>query len=80
MSKIRAADPCRFLNDNGLRQLVVDVVSAVLDGNGAAASAAGDHRDRLAAVAAQGKQKSVQLFIVGFDPLNDVFFSDLCGQ
>ena len=40
-----------------MRQLTVNVVSSILDGHSAAVSSAGDHRDRLTAVATQGKQK-----------------------
>ena len=69
--------PCVPSNDDRSRQLIVDVVSGILDGNGAAAPAAGDHRDGLACIAAQGKQKAIEFFIVRFDPLNDVLLAFL---
>lgn len=70
----------RFLRENdGLCQLGVNIVSAVFDGYGAAAPAVGNHCNGFTAVATQGEQKRIQLFIVGLDPLNDIFFSFLCG-
>ena len=72
---------CALSNDNCLSQLVVDVVASVFDGNGTAASAAGNNGDGLAAVAAQGEQETVQLRVAGVDAGNDVFFSEFsCGQ
>ena len=63
------------LNQDGGSQLVVDVVPAVLDGDHTAAPAAGDDRDGFAAVAAQRKQKRVQLLILGDDVPDDVFLA-----
>ena len=64
-----------ILNDDGFRQLIVDVVSAILDGHGTTATPPGYHSNRLAAVAAKGKQECVQFLIVGLDGANDVFNS-----
>ena len=50
-----------------------NVVSAVFNGNGAAASAPGNHSDRFTAVAAKSKEKAVKLFIVGKDIFYDIF-------
>ena len=69
---------CPRLYDNGLLQLLVDAVSSVLYRDSAAAPAAGNHRDRLTAVAAKGEQKGVQLFILGVDPLNGVYLAFFC--
>ena len=69
-----------LLDHDSFGELVIDIVSAILDGHGAAALEMAYHSDRLAAVASKGKQKAVQLFIISFDPLNDVFFSVLCVQ
>ena len=44
----------------------------------AAASAVGNHRNRFAAVATQGKEKCIQFFIIGIDVLNDILFAFLC--
>ena len=66
-------------DDDGLRQLRVDVITGVLDGNDAAAFQMGDDSDGLTAVTAKRKQKRVQLFVIGFDPLNDVLLANLCS-
>ena len=68
-----------FLYGNGIGKIVVDGVSTVLDGNDAAALLVRNDGDRLAGVAAQREQKRIQLLVVGFDTLNDVFDSFLCG-
>ena len=60
---------------NGSSQLVVDGVSAVLDGDGAAALAPGYYGDGFTAVAAQRKQKRIEFLVVGFDTADDIFFS-----
>ena len=65
-------------DNNCLRQLIVDVVSAVLDGNCTAVLPPCDNGDRFTAVTAQRKQKCIQLFIISFDPLNNVLFAFLC--
>ena len=62
-------------DNDRLSQLIVDAVSCVFDGDHAAASAAGDHGDGLAAVAAQREEERVEFFVVGQDLLNDVFFT-----
>ena len=67
---------CRCLrNDNGLSQLIVDIVSAVLDGHGAVVLPAGHHGDGFAAVAAKGEQERIKFFIIGFDALDDVLLT-----
>ena len=68
----------RRSDDNGFRQLGVDVVAPILDGNHAAASAPGNHGDGLAAVAAQGEEEGVQLLVIGVDALDNVFGTKLC--
>ena len=80
MGKRQSADCLSICgaDQDGFSQLAVDVVSAVLDGNHTAVSLMGDHGDRFTGVTAQRKQEGVQLFVVGFDPLNDVRFSFLC--
>jgi hypothetical protein len=60
---------------DGGSQLVVDIVSAVFDGYGAAAFSAGNHGNGLAAVAAQGEEEGIQFLIVGIDPPDNIFFS-----
>ena len=66
---------CGSTNDDRGRQLIVYVVSAVLNGNRAATSAAGNHGHGLAAIAAQGEQKAIEFFVIRFDPLDDIFFA-----
>ena len=51
------------------------MISAILNGNGASTLAVRDHRDRFAAIASQGEQKSVELFVVALDFFHDIFFS-----
>ena len=67
-------------NNDGLGQLIVNAVSAILHGYYAAALPAGYHRNWFAAVAAQRKQKRIQILVLGFNAGNDVLFSLLCGQ
>ena len=67
------------LHQDCFRQLGIHAVSAVFDGNHTAAPAAGDHRDRLSAVATQGKQECIQFLVIGFDGPNDVFLAYLRG-
>ena len=67
--------PWAKLHLDGLCQLAVDGVAAVLDGDGAVTLATGDDGDGFAAVAAQGEQKGVQLLVIGFNTADDVFFS-----
>ena len=64
---------CGASNNDGLGQLGVDIVAPVLDGHGAAASAAGNYGDGFAAVATQGKQESIQFLVVSFNALDDIF-------
>ena len=63
------------LDQNGCRQFIVDIVSAILDGNSTATSAAGHHGDGLSAVTAQREQKCIQFLIIGVNALNDVFLT-----
>ena len=60
-----------------LGKLLVDIIPSVLYGDNAAALEVRDNGDRLAAVAAQGEEERVQLFIVGLYLLDDIFFSFL---
>ena len=70
--------PMLMSDDDGFCQLIVDVVSAVLDGYRAAAFAMGDYRNRFAAVTSEGKQKCIQFLVIGFDCLDDVFLAFHC--
>ena len=69
--KIRSPNRDRF------RQLIIHVISAVLDGNSTAAPSAGNDRNRFSAVAAQGKEKGVEGFVAGTDPVDQIFFAQL---
>lgn len=78
MCKKQSADvPCRaYYSDNDrFRQLVIDVVPAVLDGDYAAAFQMRNNGDRFAAVAAEGKQEGLQILVVSINPLNYVFLA-----
>ena len=66
------------LNNNGCRQLFIDAVAAILDGEHTAAPTPGNNRHRLAAVTAKGKEKGIQVFVIGFDALDDVFPAFRC--
>ena len=69
-----------LLSDQDCRgELIVDAVAAILDGDDAGLSSAGDYGDGFTGVATQGEEKSVQFFVIGFDVCNDVFFSELRG-
>ena len=65
------------LKDNCFSQLAVNIIAAILDGNGHVSSAAGYHSDRFATIAAQRKQECVEVFVICVDTLNDVFLSFL---
>jgi len=79
MVKRQSADcPLLFSSDeDSCSQLIIDIVSAVFDGNGATAPSAGDHRNGLAAVAPQREQKGIQLFVIGLDGPDNIFFAKL---
>ena len=66
-----------FLNLNGSCQLIIDTISAILDGNHTGASAPGDHGDGLSAVAAQRKQECIQFFILCDNISNGVLLAKL---
>ena len=57
---------------DGRGQAAVDAVAAILHGNHTGGPAAGNHGNGLAAVAAQGKQKAVELRVIGIDALDDI--------
>ena len=59
--------PITKLNNDCLSQLVVDIVSAVLNGNGTTSASAGNNCNGFAAVAAQGEQERIEIFVVGLD-------------
>ena len=65
------------LYQDGLSQLVIDAVAPVLNGYGAAPPAPGDHGDGRSGITAQGKQKGVQLLVVGIDTANGIFLAFL---
>ena len=77
-SKRQSAD-CHgnLRNYNCLSQLIVNIVSSILNGHYTASPSAGNHCDRLAAVTAQREQKAIHILIISFDLLNDVFFTFL---
>ena len=68
------------LQKNALGQLVADGVAAVLDGDDAGAPAAGDHRDGLPGVAAQGEQEGIHLLVIGMKRLDQIFPAQLGVQ
>ena len=78
MDKENKGDSLWCSDDDRRRQLVVDAVSSILYRDGAASSPAGNHRDRLAAVTPQGKQKGIQILILCFNPHNGVLLSFFC--
>jgi len=57
------------------RQLIVNIVTAILDRYRTAAFPMCDYCDRFTAVAAQREKEGIQFFIIGFDFLDNVFFS-----
>ena len=67
-----------FLYLNGSCQLIVDAVSAVLNGDHTGASAAGDHGNGLPSVAAQRKQEGIQFFILCGNVVHHIFSTQLC--
>ena len=65
-------------NKDSVCKIVVYVVSAVLDGNDAAAFPTLYDRNGLTAEATEREEEGVKLRIIGFDSLDYVFFSFLC--
>ena len=63
---------------DGGSQLIVDIIAAVLNDHGVVVFALGDDGDGFTAVAAQCEQECVQIFVVGDNVGDDVFFSCLC--
>ncbi len=61
-----------ILNDNSLSQLIVNIIAAILDGYGTAASAAGYYGDGFAAVASERKEKAVELLVIRKDLFYDI--------
>ena len=53
------------------------MIPTVFDRNDAATLQVGDYRDRLATVTAEGEQKRVKLFVIGFDGTDNVFLPHL---
>ncbi len=70
MLKIKATFPISDVN--GCSQTAVNAVAAILHRDHAGGTAAGNDGNGLAGVAAQGKQKAVELLIIGIDTLDDV--------
>ena len=56
---------------------MVDIVSAVLDGDYTAVLQVRDDCDGLARVASKGEQKGVELLVIGLDALDDVLLAFL---
>jgi hypothetical protein len=69
-------DLAEFSDNDRCRQLIVNIVSAVFNRHGAAASAAGNNGDGFAAVAAQREQKAIEFLVFRLNPLDQIFFSD----
>jgi hypothetical protein len=70
---------CRSSDNDRLCQLIINIVSSVLDGYSAISSAAGYHRNGFTTVAAKGKQEAIELLVIGLDALDDVFLTFLCS-
>ena len=64
-----------FLNQNSFCQLIVYIVSSVLDRDGAAALSVSNYGDRFAAVATESEEESIQLLIVGLDLFYNIFLA-----
>ena len=58
-------------------QVVVNAVSAVLDGNDTSAATVGNDGDLLPRVTTEGKEERVQLLVIRFDSLDDIFLAFL---
>ena len=58
--------------------MLVNVVSAVLHGDHATASAALYHTDGFTAVAAKGEQERIEFLIIGLDGADDVLLPNFC--
>ena len=58
---------------DGFCQLIINMISSVLDGYGASASAPGHHGNGFTRVAAKREEKGFQTGILGVNTLNQVF-------
>ena len=76
--KIRRSFPFIKLYQYGICQIVIDVVSAVLDGNDATASAALDDGYRFSAEATERKQEGLEILVIRIYVYDDIFFSLFC--
>ena len=62
-------------NLDSLSQLIINVVSAIFNGDYTTTTLAGDHSDRLTCLASQRKEKRVQILVIGFNARNDIFLA-----
>jgi hypothetical protein len=62
-------------NQNGFRQLIINGIPPILNGNGTAAPAARYDRDGFSTIATQRKQERIQFFILSFDRFDPIFLS-----
>lgn len=65
----------KILDYNSFCELVVDVISSVLDRNDTSAFEVGDNGDGFAAVASEREQECIKLFVVGVDLNDDIFLA-----
>jgi hypothetical protein len=64
-----------LLNDYSVSQVLVNIVSAVLDGNYTTASTVLYNRNSFTAEATEREQKRIKLFVIGLNSLDNVFLS-----
>ena len=64
-----------FLDQNCFCQMIVNTVSAVLDGNGAGLFSLSDNGDRFTAVTAEREEECIELLVVGIDLFNYIFLA-----
>ena len=67
-----------LLDDDSFRKLLVDVISAVLYRDNAAVLEVRYDGNRLTAIASEGEQEGVKLFIIRFYAVDDVFLFRFC--
>ena len=66
-----------FSDDNCRSQIPIDVIPGIFNGNHAALLQVRHYCDRLPAVAAERKEKSVEFFVISLNSFDDVLLTFL---
>jgi hypothetical protein len=67
-----------LFHGDGIRQMMVNAISSILNGYNAVSFTPGYHGNRLTAVTPQGKQEGIEFFIISIDMTDPVFPTQVC--